>query len=190
MIDINYRPATYFRPQRLEEYLLSKVKGAVLKRKLKALFTEGKHSDAAELIGEASLAGKVLESIHPMFMGGNYLPDNDDGEVEIARIQIASTTYDVTCVYAKAEDGVIRYRVVDEYGGETLEGITEIESAQPLTLGELADFFLNAWSLTAAVACNYEDDLEGGLDFFEADSEFYSELDALCRKRVIEHYGH
>jgi hypothetical protein len=73
MIDINYRPSTYFRPQKLEEYLLSKVKGAVLKRKLKALFSEGRHKDAADLIGEAKQAGKALESIHPMFMGGNYL---------------------------------------------------------------------------------------------------------------------
>jgi len=189
MIDINYRPATYFRPQRLEEYLLSKVKGAVLKRKLKALFVEGKHNEAAALIGEIDLTSKVLESIHPKFMGGNYLPDNDDGEVEIARIRIASTTYDVTCVYAKAEDGVIHYRVVDEYGGETVEGISEMQSTQPLTLGEFADFFLNAWSLTEAVACNFEGDLEGGLDFFEADSEFYPEFDTLCRERVKNHYG-
>ena len=34
-------------------------------------------------------------------MGGEYLPDCDLNEVEIARITMASTTQDVTCVYAK-----------------------------------------------------------------------------------------
>ncbi len=188
MIDINYRPSTYFRPQKLEEYLLSKVKGAVLKRKLKALFSEGRHKDAADLIGEANQAGKALESIHPMFMGGNYLPDNEEGEIEIARIGLASTTYDVTSVYARAEDGVIHYRVVDEYGGDTIEGKSETRSLLPLTLGELTDFFLSAWSLADVVACNFEDDLDSGLDFFEADSEFYPDFDALCRERVTERY--
>lgn len=65
---------------------------------------------------------KVLEAMHPMFMGGNYLPAAEDGEVEIARIRIASTTDDVTSVYAKCDEGVIRYRVVDDYGGDTQAG--------------------------------------------------------------------
>ena len=43
--------------------------------------------------------------MHPMFMGGNYLPDAEEGEVEIARIEISSTTRDVTCVFAKPESG-------------------------------------------------------------------------------------
>jgi hypothetical protein len=28
--------------------------------------------------------------VHPMFMGGEYLPDYDDSEVEIARIELKS----------------------------------------------------------------------------------------------------
>jgi hypothetical protein len=55
-----------------------------------------------------------------MFMGGNYLPDTEEGEVEIARIEIASTTFDVTCLFAKQNNGRILYRVVDEYEGDTL----------------------------------------------------------------------
>ncbi|MGY8651882.1 MAG: hypothetical protein ACKVKM_13905, partial [Verrucomicrobiia bacterium] len=43
--------------------------------------------------------------------------------------------------------GVILYRVIDEYHGDTLTGITEMESSQPLTLFELTNFFLNAWPL-------------------------------------------
>jgi len=97
------------------------------------------------------------------------VPDTEDGEVEIARISISSTTGDVTSVYAKPVNGAIRYRVVDEYEGDTLTETTEMESDRPLTLGELADFFLNAWSLVDVLAMNYEDDLDGRLEFFVAD---------------------
>lgn len=58
--------------------------------------------------------------MHPKFMGGEYLPDRNSGEVEIARITIASTTRDVTSVYAKRGKHRIYYRVVDEYNGDTL----------------------------------------------------------------------
>ena len=67
----------------------------------------------------------ALESFHPMFMGGNYLPDTEDGEVEIARISIESTTCDVTCVCARPDGGAIHYRVVDECGGATLQGTAQ-----------------------------------------------------------------
>ena len=33
-INLEFRPKTYFRPEKLEKYLLSKVKGAVLRKKL------------------------------------------------------------------------------------------------------------------------------------------------------------
>ena len=79
-------------------------------------------------------------------MGGEYLPDQEDGEVEIARIEIDSTTADVTSVYASLTDTEIHYRVVDEYGGDTLPGPSEMGSSLPLTLGELEAFFTGAWS--------------------------------------------
>jgi len=132
---------------------------------------------------------RALEAMHPMFMGGNYLPDTEQGEVEIARIRIASTTFDVTSVYAKRDGDVIRYRVVDEYGGDTLEGPSGTESTRPLTLGELADFFLTAWPLLDVLEMNFEGDPDASLGFFVAESDFYPEFDALCRERVVEHFA-
>lgn len=43
---------------------------------------------------------QMLERVNPMLMGGEYLSDSDIEEVEIARLAIASTPHDVTCVYA------------------------------------------------------------------------------------------
>jgi hypothetical protein len=190
-IDLDFRPRTYFRPEKLEKYLLSKVKGAVLRKKLKAMFEAGQHDEVQSLVGDAAFSvadRKALESVHPMFMGGNYLPDTEDGEVEISRISIRSTTFDVTSVYAKPVDGVIQYRVVDEYGGDTLQGPSEATTTAPMTLGEFADFFLTAWPLIEVLEMNYEDDVDGALGFFSADSDFYPALDRLCRQRVREHF--
>jgi hypothetical protein len=190
-IDLQFRPKTYFRPEKLEKYLLSKVKGAVLRKKLKAMFEEGRHDEVRHLAGDAAFSAadrKALESVHPMFMGGNYLPDTDDGEVEIARISIRSTTFDVTSVYARPVDGAIHYRVVDEYGGDTLQGPSEATTTAPMTFGEFAEFFLTAWPLIEVLEMNYEDDVDGALGFFSADSDFYPELDRLCRQRVREHF--
>jgi hypothetical protein len=191
-IDLSFRPATYFGPQRLERYLLGKVKGAVLRKRLQALFDAGRHDEVHLLLtsdGISAADRKVLEAIHPMFMGGNYLPDTEDGEVEIARIRIRSTTFDVTSVYARAEGGAIHYRVVDENGGDTLQGETEARTDKPMTLGEFTDFFLEASPLMDVLEMNFEGDLEASLEFFTADSAFYPDFDRLCRRRVEERLG-
>ena len=191
-IDLNFRPSSYFKPRRLEQYLLSQVKGGMLKRKLQTLFEEGRHSEVKTLVGSTGISEndrKALEAFHPMFMGGNYLPDTEHGEVEIARIRIESTTYDVTSVFARSDKGVIRYRVVDEYDGETLAGKTETVSEKPLTLCEVADFFLTAWPLMGVLEMNFGGDLKASLDFFVAESDFYPEFDRLCRLRVAQHFA-
>ena len=190
-IDLSGGPDTYFRPQKLESHLLSKVKGAVLRKRLKALFSEGRHAEVHELLTTEGLSAndrKALEAFHPMFMGGNYLPDTEDGEVEIARITIKSTTYDVTSVYARPDQGVIHYRVVDEYGGDTLHEPHEARTDKPMSLGEFADFFLRAWPLFDVLHMNFEGDWEGAMDFFSVDSDFYLDLDQLYRQRVRAHF--
>ena len=57
-----------------------------------------------------------MDLIHPSFMGGEYLPDYGRDEVEIARIELDSTTSDVINVRAQPRGKRIRYSVCDEYG--------------------------------------------------------------------------
>jgi hypothetical protein len=61
-------------------------------------------------------------------------------------------------------------------------------SDQPLTLGELTDFLVNAFSLVDVLKMNFEDDLESALGFFFVESRFYPDLERLCVQRVIESF--
>lgn len=69
-----------------------------------------------------------------------------------------------------------------------MSGPSEIDSSLPLTLGELESFFTAAWPLMEVLEMNFQDDVEGMLGFFLAHSQFYPELDAPLRQRVLEAY--
>jgi hypothetical protein len=60
-------------------------------------------------------ARRSLGQIHPSFMGGEYLPNYRRHEVEIARIELQSTTSDVISLRARGTGLRIKYRLVDEY---------------------------------------------------------------------------
>ena len=123
-------------------------------------------------------------------MGGEYLPDHGEGEVEIARITIASTTQDVTCVYARQVGQRIHYRVVDEYEGDTLGGRAHRTSSHPLSLQQLTAFFLGSWDLLAGLEVNFESDgypRDAVHDFIvDASSSFYAQFGELVHARVDE----
>jgi hypothetical protein len=190
-IEMSWRPDTYFWPPGLEKQLLAKVKGAARRAALQRLIDEGRLVEIPDYLATAGLSDDErteIGRIHPHFMGGEYLPDQDEDEIAIARIEINSTTGDVTSVYAHQDGSTIRYRVVDEYGGETLHGTTECTSSRPLTLGEVEEFFLGAWPFFEVLAMNFEDDTEQMLGFFHGASQFYPEFDQLLRERVIAAY--
>lgn len=191
-IDLEYRPSSYFWPHGLEKHLLARIKGAARKAALKALIDAGQIDEVPEFLAKSSLTEEERQAIgriHPAFMGGEYLPDLDETEIEIARISINSTTGDVTSMYARRGKGCIHYRVVDEYGGETLTGDTERTSEKPLALGELHRFFMAAWPFTDVLEMNHEGDVTGMLGFFRGNSAFYDQFDALLRKNVNSRYA-
>jgi hypothetical protein len=189
-IDLNFRPKGYFWPLDLRTHVVSSIKGAERKAYVKAMFEEGREGEIPGDVIQPALQPELRQAtgaIHPWLMGGEYLPDRQDNEVEIARITIASSTRDVTCVYACRAKDEIHYKVIDEYDGDTLTGEATCSSKLPLTLGELTDFFLGAWDLIGVLDSNFESDRyppEEVRAFFEATSEFYPDLERLIEQRV------
>ncbi|MDA1327188.1 MAG: hypothetical protein O3C34_20910 [Proteobacteria bacterium] len=191
-INLAFRPKGYFWPLDLKTHVVSSIKGAERKALVEKLFAEGREAEIHPEILQPALTDELRKfsgAIHPSLMGGEYLPDRETEEVEIARITIASTTQDVTCVYAGRGKDRIGYRVVDEYDGDTLSGEADCSSKLPLTLGELTTYFLTAWDLLAVLDMNFEGEgypRESVYGFFEATSEFYPDFGKLVRHRVEE----
>ena len=82
----------------------------------------------------------------------------------------------------------IRYRVVDEYNGDTLSEKRTRSSKRPLSLGELIEFFLGAWPLQEVLEMN-ELDRDGAQDFTRPSSEFYPQFEAGIRARIDGWYA-
>lgn len=153
----------------------------------------GSLDDIPDYLARSALSGEerqALGRIHPAFMGGEYLPSLMENEVMVARVTIASTTQDLTCVYARHGKSRIYYRVVDEYGGDSLRGRATRTSTRPLTLGALMSFFIGAWSIFNVLEVNFGNSgyaLDEMQDFIVgAESEFYGGFEALYRRRVRE----
>ena len=189
-IDLAYRPETYFWAYDNNITLSSDIKGSRRKALYERAILSGDTGYANDLIAEPKLTSeerRLQGGFHPSWMGGEYLPDREIQEIEIARITIASTTQDVTCVYAKRGATRIYYRVVDEYEGMTLDESTR-SSIQPLTLNELVTFFFKGWDIFCCLEANFEEhgypkeEVQGFI--LDASSSFYAEFGLLIRQRV------
>jgi hypothetical protein len=190
-IDLSYRPRSYFWPLSVATHLLAQIKGAERRAALQRLLDEDRLSEVPDLLARSALSESEREAmarIHPAFMGGEYLPDLADKEVEIARITIASTTQDVTSVFARRQKNRICYRIVDEYGGETLSGRWKRTSTQPLTLRQLESFFNAGWSIFDVLATNFDLDATRADEMQRfvvgIDSAFYPNFGLLYRRRI------
>lgn len=190
-IDLDYRPGGYRRSPGSLQDLIAQIRGSTSRAMARDLIEQGRGDEVA-LLAEAltSTVVQMLEARNPAFMGGNYLPALEAGEVEVARITLRSTTADVTAVHARpAEDGWIEYRVVDEYGGEGLPQPSTTRRPGPMTLGEFAEFFLHASGLVSTLRDNHGDDLEQALGFFTVESDFYPGLERLFTTKVGSAFG-
>lgn len=190
-IDLKFKPISYFWANNLEIQLSSDIKGAVRKELSEKLIDVDIHEKFDEFLNKPTLSDEErtdFGKIHPMFMGGEYLDDKEEDEVEIARIVLNSVTCDVTCVFAKKIPQGIQYRVVDEYDGDTLEEDEQPITETPMTLEELTNYFLSTWDLMYILEDNfivYGDDPEMARWFVkEASSSFYGQFDQLIRQKV------
>ena len=189
-INLKYRPKSYFTLKELG-ISVDEIKGAERRKQYQEMLRDGLEEILLPLPYKPKLSDderRSLGSIHPAFMGGEYLPDQELGEVEVARITIASTTQDVTCVYVRQENGKLHYRIVDEYNGSTLDGPRELESEHPITLGELMDFFLKGWDIFCCLDANFADyNYDPGMVHgfsVSASSSFYSVFGPLLTQRI------
>jgi hypothetical protein len=189
-IDLAYRPESYFWAYDNNIKLASDIKGAERKAMYERALRSGDIELANAIISEPELTHeqrKAQSGIHPAWMGGEYLPNREAQEVEIARITIASTTQDVTCVYAKRGKSRIYYRIVDEYEGMTLDNRRRT-SLKPLSLIELFDFFIKGWDLFCCLDANFcehgyvREEVQGFI--VDASSSFYAEFGDLVAQRV------
>jgi len=150
--DFSFRPDSYWPQTPTEETVLAGIKGTarrdVARRALEGeelvrLGDDALYEGAMEFVLQEELSEAERQSwgsIHPAMMGGEYLPGMEPQEVEIARVDLQSTTADAIQIRARPDKDGIHYRVVDEYeaDGSRYE-LEHPTSERPLSLGQLID---------------------------------------------------
>jgi hypothetical protein len=204
-IDYHFRPESYWTAANNPlEAALRNVKG----RNRREMIRDYHEVGNLDQLGESLLADtldeqsrKNLGLIHPTFMGGEYLPDYGRSELEIARIELKSTTNDVISLRARRSGSRIRYRLVDEYSSEFR--LPQQTSARPFSLDELVQFLDSveqvdvsepSWtqfgfvlsSNQASLDCG--GDLESLRDFTRVESDYYPDLEAHYAEAIEEWY--
>lgn len=138
-IDLNFRPASYADFDAPVQLAPNGMKGRKWREMVRGMQASG-----------------------PVWVGGEYLPDLGQGEVEIARITVQSVLRNVYSVRAHFEDGIYHYEFVDENGGDYR--VEPETSRRPLTLGELVH-------LIDTVRWGDDDDPVAESDPFEYDED-------------------
>ena len=188
-IKYSFRPKSYWDEDNVLQALLRDVKGAERRKMIKAYYDQGNFQELEESFTKASLSDKErfrLASIHPMFMGGEYLPDCNSNETEIARVTLRSTMQDVISIRAKGEDGELHYSVADEYDDHEFSLWTD-SSLKPFTLKELIEFLdksSQGLGYPGGLSLSYNNsnadsglDRESLEDFTTISSEIYPQLE-------------
>ena len=134
-IDYSFRPESYWNVSDPLQAILVNVKGTRRRQMIRDYWEAGAIGELEKGLLRHCLNGEDragLEKIHPSFMGGEYLPDYAENEVEIARIELESPTVDVISIRAKKGGERIAYSIVDEH--ETEFNVSPKNSEAPLTL--------------------------------------------------------
>jgi hypothetical protein len=122
---MNYSPESYRNLPLIEEFIINNVKGEARRQEIRRVIMEEGIDGIDFNQAKFKLTDDELTTwgkLHPANMGGEYLPDLERHEYEIARIVQDTTTQDVISIRAKysingtAEQ--IIYRICDEYESE------------------------------------------------------------------------
>jgi len=194
-IDYSFRPTSYWEDETPAQAILKNIKGDFRREEIRKALAQDKLEEIPQEILRDTISDNLRKAtgrIHPRFMGGEYLPDYRTGEVEIARISLASTTNDIISLRARrGRTGVIRYGIADEYNGDFTYVLSRKTSRQPLTLGQLVSFLENSSQnevpgdlITGYNDLNNEwlDDRESLRHFTRISSEFYPQLRIHCER--------
>ena len=151
-IDMSFRPDTYWPESLTPDQLLSRIRGKTRQDIARRIYEAQGFSGLNAFLVKDSLTGEERSAwggVGPWCMGGEYLPALHEGEVEIARISLASTTSDQSSVRARQVNGAIHYRIVGEYEEEeSMRYELPFEQSElPLTLAELIDLIDGACQL-------------------------------------------
>ena len=141
--DLTFRP-DYWAPSDPISLIIANVKGEERRRLIMDVLEQRHHLTPPGTDLPAELLQDTLSNddrtawgkLRPTFIGGEYLPDYARGEIEIARIVVATEYLEVVSVRAcRTRDLRIHYRVVDEY--QTAYAFRPRSSKAPLTVAEL-----------------------------------------------------
>ena len=182
-VDLSFRPSSRLFPLTAERFLLSRVKGTQRRESLTAAIEQDRLSDLNPFFTQTSLSAedrRARAAIHPSFMGGEYLPDFEEGELEMARLSLRSVTADVISIrLRRTEDGFV-YRIVDEYMDQDPNGLldepTTIVVDQPLTMKDFGAFVVQVSRMDHWCDPESHETEEEAQDFVVATSEFYPEF--------------
>ena len=182
-VDLSFRPSSRLFPLTAEKLLLSRVKGTQRRESLTAAVEQDRLSDLNPFFTQTSLSAedrRARAAIHPSFMGGEYLPDFEEGELEMARLSLRSVTADVISIrLRRTEDGFV-YRIVDEYMEQDPNGLldepTTIVVDQPLTMKDFGAFVVQVSRMDHWCGPESHETEEEAQDFVVATSEFYPEF--------------
>jgi hypothetical protein len=194
--DLLYRPTSYWDHADPVAAIVGGIRGQNRREMARDFLSGGAPGWLGEI--DAGLLEDVLDeptrdalgASHPSWMGGEYLPGCLPGEVEIARIVLASVLQDVISIRARRRRGGRRilYRVVDEYAEPGRTGWTchPASSVLPLPMARLIELIDGAKNpdmdfgdlpLTEAIREFQEgEDPRMQLHFVAVESEFYPGL--------------
>lgn len=178
--DLDFRPRSYWGPQNLRTYYGARITGECRRAALVKQIDEYRGSPR---FLEASLDAQLRSEIgglHPWLMGGEYLPPLREGELEIARVVLRSTTMDVTSIRARQSGERIYYSIVDEYpefGADRFKARPRW-SKEPLSMRQVVDIIDANSLIDEPRDMNLEySSYDEVYDFAQVHSAFYPELE-------------
>ena len=186
-LEPEWRPATYWQPLPSDEDLIARIKGARRRELLRDALATGNFAGIDPSVLRETLSvgeRRALLQGHPQLALGEYLPELEDsdlpeGEVEIARLYLASGIGNTISVRARRVGTEMLLRAVDEFedrlsitpdrldrpftNTELLAAVKTLEWRGPLAYGEVY------WTRELEA----EGDVERAAEFISGDSEIY-----------------